>query len=148
MLRHFKTLTIRTGLIALILLATIPEVRCCCDVSWGPAGLFASRVRCGIASSLEPKPDCCCCPEQEEGTSPAEECSDQDCHCRHFLVGPSPMTAGPGAVSAPAPGMEVWSRVSAAPILSPPLAAREVDEQPDSALTPVQRCAHLQRWLA
>ena len=148
MLRHFKSPTLRTGLVALILLASVPEVRCCCDVSWGPAGLFGNSARCVPNSTAQPLPDCCCAHEPEEKSSPpADGFGGQDCHCRFTVVSPSAMSVGPSADSAKSPTMEAWSQASPSTTLDTPLIALDLAQQPDSALMPSQRCALLQTWL-
>lgn len=147
MFRHLQTLTLRAGLIGLILLASVPEVRCCCDVSWGPAGLFGNRALCAPNSSSQPLPDCCCSHVPEESSPPADGFGGQDCHCRFTVVSPSAMAAGPSADSARAPTLEAWSQASPSTILGMQHVALDLVEQPDSVLMPSQRCALLQTWL-
>ncbi len=147
MLRHFKSPTLRAGLIALILLASVPEVRCCCDVSWGPAGLFGNRARCVAHTSSQPVCDCCHRERQDE-SPPADGFGSQDCPCRFTVVNPSAMAAGPSADSAQAPILEAWNQAStASSFVGANLAARDFVERPCSALTPVKRCALFQTWL-
>ncbi|MBC7853921.1 MAG: hypothetical protein IAF94_10825 [Pirellulaceae bacterium] len=147
MLRHFKTLTLRAGLILLILLASVPEVRCCCDVSWGPAGINGNSALCCAISNPQPHADCCCSPEREEGVPPADGCKGEDCDGCLTVIYPAPMAAGPNMESVATPFAEAWSLASSATIVAPPLAASGLVETPDSVLMPAQRCALFQTWL-
>jgi hypothetical protein len=148
MLRHFKRLTVRAGLVVLILLASVPEVRCCCDVSWGPAGLVGNRALCSANLNSQPHSDCCCVHEQEKSAPPGDGCRDEDCDCQFTVVCPAPMAVGSHSDAVPAPCREVWNQVSPSLILGPRFVSRNVDEQPDSVPRPAERCALLQRWLA
>jgi len=55
-----------------LLIATMiaPEVRCCCNLSWGPAGVFQS-VRSQPVSQAK---RCSCCASRAGQNSPAHEC--------------------------------------------------------------------------
>jgi len=147
MLRYPKTFMLRFGLIALILLASVPEVRCCCDVSWGPAGLFGSSSFCAPNSTAQPECGCCCASKPEEQAPPENGCGSEDCDCSFTWVSPSAMAAGPSVESAQAPSVEAWSQASPSTILDAPLAHLDLLEPLDSALMPAQRRALLQTWL-
>jgi hypothetical protein len=145
MLRHPKNFILRLGLVALILLASVPEVRCCCDVSWGPAGLFGSSALCAPSSTAQPR--CNCCPQPEEQAPPEGGCGSGDCACSFTWVSPPAMAAGPSVESVQAPTLKAWIHASPLTIAGIHLAHLDLVEQSDSALMPSQRCALLQTWL-
>src|SRR5687768_10903790 len=82
--------SVHAGMIVLALMASLPEVVCCCDVSWGPGGLLGGKSlcqqRCTAAKS--------CCHEHARHEGPSEEeCGsrDSDCDCTFSIVNPSPI---------------------------------------------------------
>lgn len=88
--RLFEQRFLSTSAIALVLLATLPEVICCCDISWGPGGLVGNAVPCReMAKSAR---SCCCCPneQRDEGDCPLEN-SEESSPCTFSCVSPPPM---------------------------------------------------------
>jgi hypothetical protein len=148
MLFPFTTITLRAGLIPLLLLASVPEARCCCDLSWGPVGLLSNRMDCAATPKVQPACDCCRSREFEEGSPPVDGCRDQDCRCSFTVVSPAPIAVAPGLDAAADPFLEAGIQAPAVFISSTPSATWEAGDSSDSALTPTQRCALLQNWLS
>lgn len=148
MLFPFTTLSLRASLIPLLLLASVPEARCCCDLSWGPAGLFSNRMDCAATPKVQPACDCCRSRESEEGSRPVDGCRDQDSHCSFTVVSPAPMAVAYGWDVAPDPFLEAGIQVPAIFVSGAHWVAWEAGDSADSALTPTQRCALLQHWLS
>jgi hypothetical protein len=128
--------------------ASSPELVCCCDISWGPAGLIGChqlcKERCGKSG------DKCCCTEQSRETdssTDSNECGRKDCECKFTVVGPPPMV-GTDTV-------KVDMTLSGVPPINLFASQRQVItpvcrrfECPGFFLMPVDRCALLQTWLA
>lgn len=143
---HLNSRIVRAGLVGLLLLASVPEVRCCCDISWGAAGLFGSTAQCPERAAA-PKP--CCCPQQEEsGDSPSTGCQDGNCDCSFCLVNPQPIVCAQGADSAPARSVDAWSLPSASLFFAENTAGHGSAAVRPPSLTPLERCAFLQTWRA
>src|SRR5688572_12678876 len=121
--RQLNARLFQCGVIALVLLASLPEVFCCCDISWGPGGLFGSAALCKLAA---PAPDCSCCcdtaecpqvtdvPQSAEGNL----CQDQKCQCRFSLVNPAPMVSSPSMECEHPTTMAVWDVATIVPACS------------------------------
>ena len=84
------TKTAHVSMIALALMAALPELVCCCDVSWGPGGLLGSEALCQETRSGS---SCCCCDlgdsQQDE---PQDERAAESCRCTFTAVSPAPIT--------------------------------------------------------
>jgi hypothetical protein len=131
------------GMIMLALMASLPEVVCCCNVSWGPGGLLGGKALCqqrGVAAK-----SCC---HQHATHDESSESNCQDCHCTFSIVSPAPITVPPSveldqAQVAAAILLHGWS--CAAPDLLAKIGPAVDDAGPP--LTSVRRCALRQTWL-
>ena len=148
MLSRFPTPQLtRAGMIVLALLASLPEVVCCCDVSWGPGGLLGGKARC--SERCEPVKSCCHQQDRHEDASD-ESCDYQDskCRCSFTIISPAPISTTCGAeldqdLIFGAVLLPTWAEHCLA------LQPETVRQIPDAAppLASAQRCAFLQTWL-
>ena len=76
----------------LVAVAVVPEVRCCCNLSWGPAGL--GHPQCPMEAAAKPKCTCCC--RKSESTSlPAHGVAAvpaDSCECQFHVVASAPQS--------------------------------------------------------
>jgi hypothetical protein len=139
------TKIVHAGMIVLALLASLPEVVCCCDVSWGPGGLLGGKALCQDACAAGQT----CCQQHSSHESQSKfGCQASDCDCTFSIVSPAPITV---TQSVEFDQLEV---VDAIPLPGCPSGAPELLTQARPAvddagppLTPVRRCAFLQTWL-
>jgi hypothetical protein len=146
--RFFHSRRFVPGTALLVLLASLPEVVCCCDISWGPAGLLGQAACCEQQES--PSASCCCC---KPACEPAESTGlltggSKDCACRLSYLTPSPMNGSPAVA------VEfdlAWTPLDfiCLPTTGDSLhGSRQHEEQHPPPLTSLSRCALLQTWLA
>jgi hypothetical protein len=98
----------------LAVVAVVPEVRCCCDLSWGPAGMVRPAFRMEAAA----KPKCTCCRRKSEYTeSPAaavDAVPDELCDCQLHVTAGSPSSSSfsdlvPAVELGPIQCFDAWS---------------------------------------
>jgi hypothetical protein len=149
---HFRgklTRLLSTSMMVLVLLASLPEVVCCCNVSWGPLGFLsstsASKRDCSSSKS------CCCCrkaaQEQTAHGGASLERGPETCSCTFHLSRPRPMSADSQPVAVMDVGaMDLCNAV-------PPITDLDfggIRVEPTSAasrhLTAASRCALIQSW--
>lgn len=131
----------------LVLLGSLPQVTCCCHISWGPAGLFGGLVTCQEVAAA-PK-SCCCCQATEgceESTSSPTD-ADGKCRCTLSSVIPAPMNG------AKALHVEGGSDLALAAPTLPAVTVGACGAASGSSafhwrppITPPARCALFQTW--
>jgi hypothetical protein len=154
----FLRRTVRTvfaiSCILLVLAASLPEVICCCDISWGPGGLLGNSRECLMDCCGEITSEGSCCDDSEceaKDEMVLADGSGSICNCSFSLVPPPPMT-GSDAVSvdtgdAKLLGVPSTFFDSQAPATIP--GAEPLHSLPAPfILTPGSRCALLQSWRA
>jgi hypothetical protein len=85
-----RTRFARLSLILLIAVASLPEVVCCCGLSYGVGGLFGHDAKCQASAAT--KKACSCCAKKQ--LLPAEQdsvSSDRGCGCKFYLATSAPM---------------------------------------------------------
>jgi hypothetical protein len=134
--------------------ASLPEVICCCNISWGPGGLLGNSNKCVMDCSSDATLGSCCCHDsacESKDRSTLAECSGSHCECSFSLASPPPMTGSYGAsldignrtLSA---SLGAWfSLQELAGIFS---AESHLRVRTGCILTPGARCALFQSWLA
>lgn len=148
MLSSFTTFTLRASLIPLLLLASVPEARCCCNLSWGPAGLLSNRMDCFATPKAQPACDCCRARELGDNSPPVDGYCDLDCRCSITVVSPAPMAVAPGLDATVHPFLEAGIHAPKVFVSGMPSFALEGGDSADSVLTPMERCALFQNWLS
>lgn len=133
------------GMIVLALMASLPEVVCCCDVSWGPGGLLGGKALCRERCSAAK--GCCQQHANHEG-QPECDCPDSDCDCTFSVITPAPIAVAQSVELNQAEVVDAillpgWTS-DAAEVLTD---ARPTVDDAVPPLTPVGRCAFLQTWL-
>ncbi len=130
-----------------LLIATIiaPEVRCCCNISWGPAGLCQP-----VSAHQRPatKPKCCCCPAPglQEGQLVDGFPGCEQCACRCIFQTASIAPASSTIVQEPPLSVLVQTKVSVpTEVRGCILVDFGVEPHPPS-LTVLQCCARFQSW--
>jgi hypothetical protein len=129
-------------MIVLALMASLPEVVCCCEVSWGHGGLLGSKALCRQPYAVATR---CCCDSCGQGGQDSN-CVDSGCDCKFSLVSPAPIAESrdveldqPHLVDALLPPACVTAEARLASV------DVEVDHTPPP-LKSARRCAMLQTW--
>jgi hypothetical protein len=138
--------TAYAGMIVLVLMASLPELVCCCDVSWGPGGLLGAKAACKQKCSA--KSHCCCDPGGSENGAPQHGAAVQGCRCRFSRVSPAPVRVDRGCELDLAPcGVTAWiGRQDDIPDSFLSTVGR-IDARASHPLTSAHHCALLQTWL-
>jgi hypothetical protein len=134
--------------IPLLAVSSLPQLVCCCDVCWGPGGLFGNPRLCQGSGTIERAPKCSCCEPsgaQQGEPSGAEECSAERCNCSFSLLRPPPINGPSGVETLTLASLTAPLSVFEAAPPSQSLAHQSVDRSAYS-LTPGQRCALYQTW--
>jgi hypothetical protein len=131
-------------MIVLALMASLPEVVCCCDVSWGPGGLLGGKSLCQERCSAAKT---CCSEHATREGQPKCDAAGSDCGCTFAIVTPAPISVAPSVELDQAQLVDAillgWTS-AAVEILT---GARPAVDDAAPPLTPVRRCAFLQTWL-
>jgi len=137
---------IRTSMILLVLLASLPQLLCCCNVSWGASGLFGRPSLCG-GHEVRPQHCCCCKPAENDLASTAQR-ETEECRCTFSVVNPPPMAGHEK------PALEIGffvpltvSFASITSVVDHSTLPVRCDGWPPS-LSPPDRCALFQIWRA
>ena len=154
-------LLLLNGMIPLILLASVPEVFCCCNISWGPGGISGSPALCltsGSCQSSDPHCDCCCQTTHEAtgssvGTivsqATVDQCSQQTCRCSFSLVSPDPIwRQSADELDLPVLAIDWTELLHFNCAAKQPPVSRDWSEPDGFVLTPQLRCALFQTWQA
>lgn len=151
-LRSAKTAFV-TSMAMLVVLASLPQLVCCCNLSWGPIGLLNRSTEVCQSMCSQSTCDCCCEHKKdqarrqttdEDATQP--ELSGKERVCTFHLVSPLPMSPDQPVVVLPL----LAAAVSITPFVDvdPFDATRGVlDESRNNlCLTAASRCALIQSW--
>lgn len=149
--RSFYHKNLSCSAIALVLLASLPQVVCCCNVSWGPAGLL-SRLA-DYPELPAATTSCCDChaPTPPADASVPQQVCDKG-HCTYSAVDPLPMSVRVTVDRADADWDDAGHSeyLAAAPIGPANRASAGESATMDGlgcpVLTPLSRCALLQTW--
>lgn len=136
-----------TSMILLVLMASLPQVVCCCNVSWGPIGIFGGESLCKASGTAQ----CCCC--QHESPARSEKCSRttqwtaEKCDCTFHLASPNPITVDqPVSVCMTVPAAQPTLLVADTMQSSQYTLDTRSAEAGRQFLTAVSRCAFMQSW--
>jgi hypothetical protein len=85
------TQIVHAGMIVLALMASLPKVVCCCNISWGPGGLLAGKAVCK---------ECCvaaksCCDQHLSSDNVAHNssgCQASKGRCSFTILSPAPIS--------------------------------------------------------
>jgi hypothetical protein len=77
-------------MMVLVLLASLPEVVCCCGLSYGFGGLFGHDTKCQASAAT--KKACTCCAKKHLPSAEQDSvCGDRECGCKFYLATSAPM---------------------------------------------------------
>ena len=135
--------------ILLVAGASLPDVVCCCNVSWGPGGLLGKSGQCeeGCCAASSQQRSGCEQEEQESQPSNVPECSAKHCHCTFSLVAPRPMAGSQTVHLEQSPAVLPIAGACRLGAISV-TANQTFIELAGFSLTPRERCALLQTWQA
>lgn len=137
--------------VLLALVASLPSVVCCCNISWGPGGFLGADIRCkDDCDAMTSEASCCCCVEhatQQVDDSPTiPRWSSTSGNCQFSFVAPPPMFVSDAApIEATVDHLPYGAWTQAVDDINR-LALDYVDMRCDHTLTPSALCALLQTW--
>ena len=140
---------------SLLLMAAlvVPEVRCCCNQSWGPAGLQRMAPE---TQNESPRQKCCCCAlvvgsavrDYQLGKNVALEVQSSSrpgCECQIWIAAKPLPTKGQGLEHSSAL-LPTIHPTAFSPHLSICLSAAGVDSPHLPSLSALEHCAYFQTW--
>ena len=141
---------VAAGAILLVGGASLPEVVCCCNVSWGPGGLLGSGAECGEPGARVAGPKCPRCRSNAAAGEPTAmpQYTGKKCECRITLVTPAPMLVPVNIHVEQVGAGECCLQWHLPLVLVSNLSGTSGFEPPGDSLTPGARCAVLQNWRA